>query len=694
MRDSVRSLLLSAVMVSLLASAAFAADWHRWRGPRGDGTTDEPSRHATGWPPARLWARDVGPGCTSPLLAGGRLYVMGFAGRADRRRNPAGPDVLYCFDAATGEELWRQTRAGRYQGRLRTGDTGAYGGPSATPTLDPGTGLLYTQGVDGDLRCWDTAAEGKLVWEINFHERFTIRQRRDVGRGRRDYGHTCSPYILGRLVLAEVGAEEGTVMAFDKRTGKQVWASEHRGPGGHSGGLTPLRVGGVDAFAELRIDGLVVFRAGPDSAGKTLATWPRKTDFACNIPTPAAVDDGSVLLTSEYNQSNTERLAVAPGKARRLWRSRAHTLVSTPVVAGGRVFLLNKVLRCLKLADGQSVWRGGNFGHGSMILTGDGKLMAFGNGRLALLDPFADNYTELSRVEGLVKGTCYPHLAFANGLICCKDRNGAMVVLSVRPEHRSASITRHETRPPTPAETPSPSPAAAGEAAKAATLHDAAAPKLASAWPGSRDGLLFAWQDARASRGVKLSPRGDAELAGDGRMHLADGAMLADKPVNARLLAACRKSNQLAVEALLDPADLRQSGPARIVSFSTDGHHRNFTLGQERDRLVFRLRTPATGLSGQRPEVTLCKLPDAGPVHVIVSYSPGRMTCYVDGKRVLDTDAVTGDFSNWTPQHLLFGDEYRDRRDWSGEMSHVAVWDRVVGAAEAAARFRLAGGNR
>jgi hypothetical protein len=48
------------------------------------------------------------------------------------------------------------------------------------------------------------------------------------------------------------------------------------------------------------------------------------------------------------------------------------------------------------------------------------------------------------------------------------------------------------------------------------------------------------------------------------------------------------------------PARLRQTGPARIITYSADPYSRNFTLGQEGRRLAFRVRTWASGPNGLR----------------------------------------------------------------------------------------------
>jgi hypothetical protein len=220
-----------------------------------------------------------------------------------------------------------------------------------------------------------------------------------------------------------------------------------------------------------------------------------------------------------------------------------------------------------------------------------------------------------------------------------------------------------------------------------------------NAWPVRRDGLVFLWHDAsranqfalpdgRGGRTCRVVARGHAKYHRFFDMDLAGGAFLAED-TDAALLAACRGTHRLTVEAVLTPDDLKQSGPARIVTFSSGAAARNFTLGQQGDRLVFRLRTPVNGTNGSRVQPTVCKLTAGQPHHVIVSYRPGLLMGFLNGRQVLSAPAVRGDFSNWTAQHLLFGDEWTGGHDWSGKLEGVAIYSRFVGAAEAKEKYDL-----
>ena len=58
------------------------------------------------------------------------------------------------------------------------------------------------------------------------------------------------------------------------------------------------------------------------------------------------------------------------------------------------------------------------------------------------------------------------------------------------------------------------------------------------------------------------------------------------------------EASQFTVMATVATNKTVQYGPARIISLSADPGHRNFTLGQEDDNLIFRIRTPFTGNNG------------------------------------------------------------------------------------------------
>ncbi|MEZ6063153.1 MAG: PQQ-binding-like beta-propeller repeat protein [Planctomycetaceae bacterium] len=401
-----------------------ADDWPHWRGSNRNDIVDESSGWNGGdWPIRELWKAGIGEGASSPLIVGDRLFTMGWHD---------GNDHVVCLDAATGTELWRQSYPCPKYGRLATGDEGLYSGPSSTPEYDAQTGWLYTLSTDGDLLCWNTREQGRRIWGLNLHDEFDIPQRPQVERsGLRDYGYTSSPLIHGQWVIVEVGAKQGNLMAFDRQTGRKVWASQATSPPGHNGGPVPITVENVPCVAVHNFDGLQVVRMDSGHEGETVATYPWITSFANNIAS-VAVHDDCVLLTSAYNQNRISRLRITLNGAVEVWQQQAASKICTPVIHKGHVYWAWQNLMCLDYETGDIKWQGGRCGDaGSCVVTSDDRLIMWtGNGDLTLTETAVrspDQFTELASRKGVGRADAWPHVVLAAGRLYCRDRSGPIV---------------------------------------------------------------------------------------------------------------------------------------------------------------------------------------------------------------------------------------------------------------------------
>jgi outer membrane protein assembly factor BamB len=418
------------LLAALSASGpALAADWPCWRGPMRDGHTLESSGWTSGkWSIGEpAWSTNVGEGCTSPVVAKGRLYTLGWEN--DR-------DHVVCLDATTGKVLWKQSYPCPRYSRQKIGDEEFYAGPIATPEFDPATGLLYTLSLDGDLVSWDTTADGRRAWGINLYEAYKVPQRPEMAKAgsRRDYGYITSPIVHRNWLIVSVGAKDGHLMSFDKKNGKRVWVSECCDPAGHCGGLTPIEVEGVPCVASFTLRKLVVIRLDAGKEGKTAAQYDWETDFGNNIASPV-VYKNTVLITSAYNHSAMCKLEITLSGAKKLWEAPYPSGACTPVIHDGLVYWVWQKMYCLNFATGKLKWDGGSFGSpGSCIVTSDGKLIAWGGtGKLALIEP-ADKYKELSRKVRVFQANCWPHVVLADERLYCKDRDGNLKCFCVKPK--------------------------------------------------------------------------------------------------------------------------------------------------------------------------------------------------------------------------------------------------------------------
>jgi outer membrane protein assembly factor BamB len=103
------------------------------------------------------------------------------------------------------------------------------------------------------------------------------------------------------------------------------------------------------------------------------------------------------------------------------------------VVHDGFVYGLDdKILTCLDLATGQRRWRGGRYGYGQLLLTGDVLLVQAEGGEIALVEATPVEFRELARFTALAHRTwCHPVLA-GSLLLVRNDREIACFDLSPR----------------------------------------------------------------------------------------------------------------------------------------------------------------------------------------------------------------------------------------------------------------------
>ncbi len=388
----------------LLAVAAFApaADWPQWLGPRRDGSTTE---KVAPWKGALqvLWRQPVGEGHSSPVVAGGRVYLH-------TRVNGEDAEALQAFDAKDGKPLWKTSYP-------RAAYKGLFGsGPRATPTVSGGK--VYALGITGVLTCLD-AATGKQVWQVDTLREFKAKNL--------FFGTSCSPLLDGKLVLVNVGGPGASVVAFDRDTGRTVWQKLDDGASYSS----PIAFGKGQARQAVFLtkEGLVSLRP---SDGTVFWKYPFKDKLSESSSTPVRV--GNLLIGSSITAGSVAlRLKNEGGtpQATEVWKNPDLTCYfSTPVPVGkdhvylvtGSLLLKQATLRCVTAATGKELWKKGGVGkyHASLLRTGNDQLLMLEEaGNLVLLDPSPQGYREMSRSP--ICGETWAHPAVADGRLYVRD---------------------------------------------------------------------------------------------------------------------------------------------------------------------------------------------------------------------------------------------------------------------------------
>jgi hypothetical protein len=197
-----------------------------------------------------------------------------------------------------------------------------------------------------------------------------------------------------------------------------------------------------------------------------------------------------------------------------------------------------------------------------------------------------------------------------------------------------------------------------------------------------------------ALSGATWLPGGGVEFASPGQ---ALGSAAASRKLYDRIARPVTGSNQFTIEAWLTPADTRQEGPARTVSYSIDPRQRNFMLGQVGESYRFRTRSRAAGINENGdPSLVAEGDLEAALQHVVMTFdqSAGRRI-YVNGAFTEDRDAQgPGALDNWNPNYrLALANEVTNDRPWRGKLHFVAIHDRALTAEQVMLHY-VAGAGR
>jgi len=393
-------------------SKAIAADWPNWRGPDHNGISNE-TGWSTTWPkegPKVLWKASLGTGFASMAVRAGRVYAMG---------NINDNDVLYCFDADTGNEIWKKS----YPCPLFNKDH--EGGPAATPTVDGN--MVYTFSKDGDVLCFK-AATGEIVWHKNLTRAPAPRELKEMGFKHPTWYFASSPRVIDSLIILNAGTNGA---ALNKTDGSLVWENG-KGPASYATAVA-FNLGGQKCVAIMTAQECIAVVA---STGKILWRYPWRTSYDINASDPIISGD-TMFICSGYSKG-CALLKIQPDRATEIWRNKNMSPhVHSCVLWDGYIYGFDGQfggggkLVCLDYKTGQKKWTQAGMGTGSLMLA-DGKLIILSeSGRLVIAKASPEKFEQLASAQ-ILKGKCWTVPVLANGRIYARNAKGDLICLDVR----------------------------------------------------------------------------------------------------------------------------------------------------------------------------------------------------------------------------------------------------------------------
>ena len=381
-------------------------EWPGFRGANRDGIINS-TNIATDWkktPPAELWRRPVGPGCSSFAIHGSLLFTQ-----EQRGEN----EMVTCYDINTGEIVWMHGDKARFW------DSHAGAGPRSTPTLK--NGRVYTMGGTGILNVLDEI-NGSLIWSRDAASENNVKAL--------TWGFSGSPLIINNVVIVSLA---GKLAAYDATKGNLMWSGTD---GGNSYSSPHLVT--IDSVPQV----ILMSQKGAISvdavSGKEL--WQYSWEFTDRILQPAVIGNGDLLLDGVLSGLGRFKVSHTASEwtVKETWKSPVMKLNFNDIIINkGFVYGFDgPALACIDLKDGSRRWRGAPYRGFSILLEQQDLLIIITEkGELALAEAKPEKFRELGKIK-VLKDKVWNHPAVAGNILVVRNSKEMVALRLPESQHK------------------------------------------------------------------------------------------------------------------------------------------------------------------------------------------------------------------------------------------------------------------
>ena len=347
-------LAIIALMTFVSVNTARAANWTEFRGPSGQGISEE-TNVPTEWGPDKniTWKVSIeGNGWSSPIYLDGRLYLTTAIPKVGGEKYDQTLRTL-CVNAKTGEKIWDEVvfdQTSRIVKRVHNKNSHA----SPTPITD-GKNLYVHFGTVGTA-CLTLG--GQIVWK-NQELRYNP-----------VHGNGGSPVLVdSKVIVICDGGDVNFLVAMDQETGNEVWRIDRTAEQGRKFAFsTPLLLD-IDGKKQLVCPGAGSVRSYDPKDGREI--W--RADYPGGysvIPRPV-YGNGLVYICTGYGTPHL--MAIDPTGTGNVTNTHVEWVVKKAVPHSASLLLVGKdlymvsdrgIASCLDATSGEVIWQervGGNY---------------------------------------------------------------------------------------------------------------------------------------------------------------------------------------------------------------------------------------------------------------------------------------------------------------------------------------------
>lgn len=333
-----------------VATRAWAEDWPQFRGPSGQGYSSEVGLPLDWSESSNIaWKVPASPGWSSPVVAGGRVWLTAAVDVRGARGRDTVSLRLLGFEAATGREtLNLEVFRVEYPGAINLKNSRA----SPTPIVD-GDRVYVHFGSDGTAA---VSTAGEVRW--------TTRLRYDA-----QHGNGGSPVLYRDLLIVNCDGwgAEAYVVALDAATGAVRWKTSRRRPWSQAYS-TPLVIRVADDDQVVSVGAFRTVAYEP-LTGKEIWRVSYGDGFS-NVPRPV-YGDGLVFIATGFQEPSLMAVRVdgrgdvTPTHV--AWKTtRGAPYTPSPLLVGDDLYYVSDtgVLTAVEARSGRLLWQqrlGGNY---------------------------------------------------------------------------------------------------------------------------------------------------------------------------------------------------------------------------------------------------------------------------------------------------------------------------------------------
>jgi outer membrane protein assembly factor BamB len=387
MRTGLCALLVASSCWSIVwESSASAAEWARFRGPNGVGIAsgkDIPIEWSD--KDGILWKVPIGPGNSSPVVWGNRVFLQSASADGKERR-------LLCLNVADGRIMWSEQVPGN---RVRTHNKNSLA--SSTPATDGER--VYAMFWDGqEMFVYAYDFKGQLVW------------KRALGSHKSQHGAGVSPMVYrDKVILANDQDGSSVLVAMEAKTGKIAWQVER--PAFRACYSTPFLLDQPGQPIELIVGSTAgVASYQPDTGSVNWNwTWRFSGDPLRTVSSPI-FNQGMIFANSGDGKGDRHTVAIKAGgtgdvtKNNFVWENkRVFPYVPCMLAWGDHIYFVNDkgIAACHVAKTGAEVWseRLGNADVTASPVLIDGKIYAINEAGTVFVFPAATTFKLLGKTS-------------------------------------------------------------------------------------------------------------------------------------------------------------------------------------------------------------------------------------------------------------------------------------------------------